>query len=112
MARLQMIDGRPEGESRRLRVPPPKPHQVNVCHRLHAVKTPAIPGETALGAMRCSHRHVSDDARTASPEPKDAGKCPPKGSYHPACQAQAGAASRAAMASGGAPQTAGVAPGG
>jgi len=36
------------------------------------VKTPAIPGETGLGAMRCSHRHVSDDALTASSGPEDA----------------------------------------
>jgi hypothetical protein len=31
-----------------VRFAPAKTHQVNVCHRLHAVKTPAIPGETGL----------------------------------------------------------------
>src|SRR3954468_18490862 len=56
----------------RVRDPPANTHQVNVCHRLHAVKTPAIPGETGLRAMRCSHRHVSDDALTASSGPEDA----------------------------------------
>src|SRR4051812_43288239 len=63
----------PMSDPAAVRVPPAITHQVNVCRRLHAVKTPAIPGQTGLGAMRVSHRHVSDDALAASSEPIDAG---------------------------------------